>query len=134
MGRKPTSINLEEDHRRWMEEENINRSEFVNDLISRYRENDGRMEDVIRQYQIQQLRSEIEAERSKVESKEQRLERLLEEQEEQSHQKQAELSEAKEALENAPRDPTNPAIKNWADQLGMTPKQLIDELDGGDSE
>lgn len=49
----------------------------------------------------------------------------------------AQLEEAKESLKNTPRDPQNPAIKNWAKRLNMSPRELLDELppkDGGGPE
>jgi len=54
-----------------------------------------------------------------------RLRRQLESHEERTHSR---LEEARETLEDVPREPDNPAIKNWADDLGMTPAELLEEL------
>lgn len=131
--RTPTSVNLRDDHREWMDNEDINRSGFINNLIEEYRQSEGRMDDIIRNYQIQQLRADIEAEKSKVESKERRLEQLINEQEERSHKLGAELDEARKALKDTPKEPNNPAIEKWAADLGMTTTELIEKLneDGG---
>lgn len=133
--RTPTSVNLRDDHREWMNEENINRSSFLNDLIEEYRQSEGRMDDVIRNYQIQQLKADIEAEKSKIQSKESRLEDLVNEQRERSSKLGAEIQEARDALKDTPKEPNNPAIEKWAADLGMTTTELIealDETDGGE--
>jgi len=39
------------------------------------------------------------------------------------------MESAREALKGIERDPTNPAIKNWAKKLGMSPGKLIENLD-----
>lgn len=135
--RTPTSVNLRDDHREWMEDENINRSGFINDLIEEYRQSEGRMDAVIRNYQIQQLRADIEAEKSKVRSKENRLQELVDEQRERSNKLDVELDEARVALEDTPKEPTNPAIEKWAADLGMTTTELIEALSkdsGSDSD
>lgn len=131
----PTSVNLRDDHREWMDQECINRSAFINDLIEEYRQSEGRMDDVIRTYQVQQLRADIEAEKSKIESKENRLEELVNEQRERSHKLGAELERARDVLKDVPKEPNNPAIEKWAADLGMTTTELVEKLeesDGGD--
>lgn len=132
--RTPTSVNLRDDHREWMSEENINRSGFINDLIEEYRQSEGRMDDVIRNYQIQQIRADIEAEKSKIESKQSRLQDLIEEQRERSNKRGAGISDAREALKDTPKEPNNPAIEKWAADLGMTTTELIEELESGDGD
>jgi chromosome segregation ATPase len=38
------------------------------------------------------------------------------------------LSEAREQLADTPKDAENPAVKNWAEKLDMTPEALLEEL------
>ena len=130
--RTPTSVNLRDDHREWMDEENVNRSSFINELIEEYRQSEGRMDDVIRNYQIQQLKADIEAEKSKIQSKESRLEDLVNEQRERSNKLGAEIEEAREALKDTPKEPNNPAIEKWATDLGMTTTEFIEALEESD--
>ncbi|AGC34589.1 hypothetical protein HSTV1_44 [Haloarcula sinaiiensis tailed virus 1] len=40
----------------------------------------------------------------------------------------SELQEARETLSDTPKDPDNPAIQQWAKDLGMTPDELLEEL------
>lgn len=60
MGRKSTSFYIDEDHVEWMERENVNRSELVNDLLSRYREGKGQADAAVRDFRIEQLEDEAE--------------------------------------------------------------------------
>lgn len=127
--RTPTSVNMLDTHREWMESSNLNRSAFINDLITEYRENGGRMDDIVRKYRIQQLAAEIESEEAAVESKKDQLQSLKQKRESEHAQQSVELNEAREVLADVPRDPTNPAIKKWAADIGITPQKLIEELD-----
>ncbi len=79
-----------------------------------------------RKTQLEQERNERERELAEVEDDIQRLQRQLETHEEKHEQ---ELREARDALEHVPREADNPAVKNWADKLGMTPNELLKELD-----
>lgn len=43
------------------------------------------------------------------------------------------LDDARDALVNNPGvslEPSNPAVENWADKLGLTPVELVEELQG----
>jgi chromosome segregation ATPase len=44
------------------------------------------------------------------------------------------LDRARRQLSTAPRKPDNPAIRQWAERLDMTPTQLIDELPDRDND
>jgi len=78
--------------------------------------------------QIQQKRAELTEAENRVERLEQGLDELIELRNEMENQESTELQEARAALVGVPRDPTNPAIKNWASKLGMSPDQLIGRL------
>lgn len=54
-----------------------------------------------------------------------RLESVLEKS---ANQKETKLSKAREKLSKTPKDTDNPAIQHWADELNMTPEDLINEL------
>lgn len=41
----------------------------------------------------------------------------------------AQWEKAKDALENTPREPDNPAIRNWSQKLNVSPSDLIEALD-----
>jgi len=124
--RTPTTINLDDDLREWMDENNINRSDYLNEAARMRRDSKDRMEQIIREKEIQRLRSEIG-------SKQSQLEELMEERKQDREWSAADLEEAKEALEHTPKEVTNPAVQKKAEDLGMTPQELIEELEGDDS-
>jgi DNA repair ATPase RecN len=39
------------------------------------------------------------------------------------------LNEAREQLSDTPKDPSNPAIQNWAERMDLTPEQLCERLE-----
>lgn len=138
MTRTPTSVNLEDDHAEWMDGENINRSEFINKLIGQYRDNEGRVEEAIQEFRAEQLLEEAddlesdgESKIRKAERKRKKAQEFLEASESAHERTVAELDEAREHLENVPLEPANPAVKNWAEKVGMTPSELIEQLEDG---
>jgi len=132
--RKATSLYLEVDHVEWMEQKNLNRSEFVNDLIGRYREGNGRMDEAVARFRLEQLESEEATVETRLDSIQSEKERLRDQLKTSQAKAKVELEEAKESLEGTPREPTNAAIQTWADELGMTPQELIEALEGGSDE
>jgi len=77
---------------------------------------------------IQTLEREIN-ERERELAKEQddlaRLERQLESY---TDHRQDRIDKARDALEGVDPKPDNPAVENWAEKLGMTPGELVEEL------
>ena len=67
-----------------------------------------------RERELQEMQDELQALRAKRESAE--------------RQEKAQLEEAREALETVPKEADNPAVKNWANKLNMTPQELLEEL------
>lgn len=123
--RTPTTINLEDDLREWMDENNINRSDYLNEAARMRRDSKDRMEEILRESEIRRIQDEIE-------SKESQLDRLKEERKQDREWSAADLRDAKESLEHTPKDPTNPAIQRKAKDLGMSPQELIEELESDD--
>ena len=120
--RTPTTVNLEDELRDWMDENNINRSEYINEAVRMRRDSKDRIEQILRENEIKRLRSEVG-------SKQSQLERLIEERKKDREWSATDLQEAKEALEGTPLEVTNPAIQNKAEDLGMTPQELIEKLE-----
>jgi len=123
-----TSVSLTQENKAYLDSETNNRSAFINDLIDAHRKGKSDMDEVVARYRREQL----EAERRKAQNTVERVESELETIDKQLAEKQAEkedaLDEAREVLADVPKDPENPAIQNWADDLDMTPEELIDEL------
>lgn len=105
-----------------------NASAVVNDLVEQYRQGADR-DTVAIELQIKQKRREKELAENRVSRLTEDIEELQSLKQEFEVDEQAELDEAKDALENVPADPTNPAIKNWANKLGVSPQELIDTLE-----
>lgn len=109
-------------------DEHVNASALVNDLLTQYRKGDDK-ETVAVDLQIQQKQRELrekDRQRDRVESE---LEELRQLKAKMQQREDGDLKRAKKALSSTPRDPENPAIQTWADDLGMTPEQLIEELE-----
>lgn len=105
-----------------------NASALVNDLLTQYRKGADK-ETVAIDLQIQQKKRELEEkdrQRERVESELQELRQLKAGVE---SRESADLQRAKDVLSSTPRDPSNVAIQDWADDLGMTPEELIEELE-----
>lgn len=82
------------------------------------------------QAELERLEEDIELkemEQSKLRSRREEIESRLEELN--STDEIEGLAQAAEQLEGTPKDPTNPAIKNWASKLGITGEQLCDRLE-----
>lgn len=124
-----TSVSLTAENREYLDREVNNRSAFINDLIQAHRQGKSDIDEAIARYRQEQLESELR----KVESRRRELEDELDVIQKQvtaeQERKQELLEEAREALEDTPRDPDNPAIQNWADDLDVTPDELIEKLD-----
>ena len=86
-----------------------------------------------KEQRIQTLNREInERKRELAEEQEElnRLESMLDDFEGRRYDR---LEEAAENLQGVNLEPSNPGIKNWAGKLGMTPHELVNELEELDS-
>lgn len=106
-----------------------NASALVNDLLEQYRKGSDK-ETVGIDLQINQKKRELRERRKEVERLEQDIQELKQLKAGISKKEDAELENAREALEDTPKKVENDAIQNWASDLGMTPQQLVDELEG----
>ena len=78
---------------------------------------------------IQTLEREInERERELAQEREEleRYEQMLQEFQERND---GLIEEANDALEGTPLEPDNPAVKNWAEEIGIPPTELVHELE-----
>jgi len=81
------------------------------------------------QKQIETLERDAQDLAQREETKQQRAEELREFLETMEDRECAGLQDAKRKLSDTPREPDNPAIKKWAEKLGMTPEELCQELE-----
>lgn len=105
-----------------------NASAKVNRIITQLRK--GAAADTVAiDTQLQQKRRELNEAERKVERIEDDIAELERVKADLTSQDWAEMTEARNALRNTPKNPTNPAIKKWANKLGMTPERLVERLD-----
>ena len=130
MSKERTSLSLDPEVAQFLQQDHVNASGLVNKLVKQYMSG-GAGEAMVRQMRIDQLESELNELQAREEQKRRELQNLKEIDEEKTAEQKQALSEAKEALQDTPKEPDNPAIQNWAQDLGMTPEELIDELEGG---
>lgn len=74
-----TSVNLDKNHKEWINAQNKNLSGFVNDLIANYRDSGGDVDSAARTVREIQIESELEEAEMQQEMAEQKAERLRDE-------------------------------------------------------
>jgi len=108
-------------------EQKANKSEYIRRLIKA----DMKGPDTATvglEMQIQTLEKQAQSHAEQEELLQGQAEELREIKQEVEGKEQADLKRAKEELQGTPREPTNPAIQHWAEQVGMPPEQLCKEL------
>jgi len=123
-----TSVSLTEENKAYLDSETNNRSAFINDLIDAHRKGKSDMDEVIARYRREQLKAERRKAKNTVERVDSELETIDKQLEQKQAERESELDEARDVLADVPNDPENPAIQNWAEDLDMTPEELISEL------
>lgn len=134
MGRTVTSFSADDDVAEYLKQDHINMSGLINRLV-RMHMNGGVDEDLMREFRMQQVRAELEDLEARAEKKRDQLEQLQEHDDRIRQEHQRNLDDALDELASIPPrhiNPENPAVRNWADKLGMDPADLIDELDDSD--
>lgn len=76
--RTPTTINLDDDHREWMDEQNMNRSETVNEALTYYRESKGHVKNALIKHRQEELQQEAESLEERAEKKREQARELEE--------------------------------------------------------
>jgi chromosome segregation ATPase len=96
--------------------------------------NGGGSRDQILEFRIEQVKSELDEVEGRAERKRRELDELQsrrkQHREKKKNERRSKLEEARETLDDVPRDPENPAVENWAEKIGITPEELLDELYG----
>ena len=135
--KSPVSVNLREDHKEWMDAENINRSSLINELITQYRNGPTQAEYAAKEYRKQQLQTDIAQAKTTIETKQEQLERIESElsklKEKESKQNRKEIETAAKALDVTELKSTgvyiadsDEHIKQEAERVGCTPEELKD--------
>jgi len=120
------TVTLDSENHEYLKKED-NASAVVNDLINQLRQS-GERQTAALDLQIEQKERELSEAETTVDRLERELAELRQLRANYEHEEDAKLERAIDALENTPRDPSNPAVENWAGRLGMTPAELVEEL------
>jgi DNA anti-recombination protein RmuC len=124
-----TSISLTAKNRDYLDREVNNRSGFINDLIDAHREGKSEMDEAIARFRREQLEQELNSVTRREDEIRNELETLNEQITQEQQRKQEKLEDAKEAIGGMHLTADNPAVKNWAENVGMSPEELLEELD-----
>jgi seryl-tRNA(Sec) selenium transferase len=136
--KSPTSVNLREDHKEWMDSQSINRSELINELLEQYRKTDGVESDAIRRFRAKQLETQIDAKENEVSLLKQELEEIqsnitTKEERKAELWEQAVSSLRFKVIDYGDDDTVyiespDRAVEDFADKLGMPVDEVRDEL------
>lgn len=133
------TITVNPENAAWLEQNTRNKSGYIDDLLTQARKGTGSAEDVVRDYQIQQLEADIARKESETESMRDRLETLRTLREVDGADQEATLDGAVTALsptktlssasmdEQLP-DANSEAVRAWARKLQMEPGGLRAEV------
>ena len=130
MSKERTSLSLDPEVAQFLKQEHVNASGLVNQLVKQHM-NGGAGEDIIRQFRIQQLESELDQIQSQEEQKRQELQKLREIDQEKEEERHNALEQVRPKIEKIPeesRSPDNPAVQTQADKVGLEPAELLREL------
>ncbi|ERH03607.1 MAG: hypothetical protein J07HR59_00724 [Halorubrum sp. J07HR59] len=134
MTREKIAVTVSRENLEWLDENYNNRSAFVDDLLTRARKGEGEIHRAVAQYQKEQLEREKATLETKMESVEEQLETIDARIDRDNQHKETQLRDAAQNLEGAKKTPTNPAVQKQAEKLGMTPQELLDELEAARGE
>lgn len=126
--KKRITVTLSKENISWLDANYNNRSGYINDLLDNAREGGGNVDSAIRAYQIENLQSDIAGKKAQLEAKKSRLETLKSQQRSEMAEQEQTIQDAKEALDGTCLSPDNPAVKHWAGEAGITPEELIEEI------
>jgi len=136
MSREKIAITISEENLAWMDNNYSNRSALIDDLLTRARKGESELDRVAARFQKEQLKREKATLETQMESVEEQLQTIEKRMERRDSYEETKLEEAREILKNIEHDPTNPAVKNQAEKLDISPEELVEKLeeDGGDNE
>lgn len=128
MTRERISATVEPNVKEQLEREDVNTSGLVNRLLKQHLQAGGDSEEMLL-LRKEQLQSEIEQHESSIETLEKQLNQVNERLAQIREEQQSDLQEAMHILESVPWQKDNPAIQNHAEELDMTPEDLINQLE-----
>ena len=132
MSKQRRSVTLEPEVDEYLSRNEVNASGLVNDLVRRHM-NGGIGDDAVLRMRKQQVKSEVEHLEARTQNKLEELEKLEQRLETRTERREKKLDEVRERLEGVPLEPDNPGVEKQAQKVGLSPEELIAELEGGES-
>lgn len=132
MSRQRIAVTVDPENVEWLDEHCDNRSAFINDLLTRARNNEDAIDRVVARYRIEQLKREKATLESQMDGIDEQLAELEDKVDRTEEKREVRLDEAKANLDDVPADPTNPAVQTWSEKLDMSPQELVSELEVAD--
>jgi len=126
--KKRTSITLDEEVYEFLQQNEINQSGLINELVKKYRTNESRDIAALTE-QRDRLLDEADELEGRAQSKRERASNITEMIDEAKNKESAQIRQAKDALCETPKEVGNPAIEKWANELGISQQELVEELD-----
>lgn len=132
MSKRRISATIDEANHEWLEAHTDNKAAFINDLLTRARQNEDAIDHIVARYRKEQLKAELATVEARREGIEEQLAELNELERRRENREDAEIDQALDALEGVPPEPSNPAVQNWAEKLGTSPQTIAEELEASD--
>lgn len=129
MARNPTSVNLEEEHREWMDRENLNRSDFINHLIDAYRGGSGVVETTMNHYRKREIQTEMQSLERKLEILEEEYEELDRDLTSTGEAKAVVLDQAADTLSSHQLHADSNPVEFWANKAEMDKEEFLSEME-----
>jgi len=126
MSKETRTVSLDPENHEYLSDQD-NASAFVNRLVEQARKGGG-PETAAIDLQIRQKEREKTNLEDRLQSVKSDLSELYALKDEFEREEEASLQEARDVLADTEKDADNPAIQNWAKELGMTPTELVEEL------
>lgn len=119
------TIVVSQDNVDWLDANYNNRSAFIDDLITDYRQSGGDADNVVAQFRQRQIEAEIASLKSQLEAARDERQQIADTV---TTQEERQREVAKEAVAELGFDPPvgydNAAAENWADKAGMEPESF----------
>lgn len=128
MSKGRTSLSLDDDVLAYLQQDSVNASGLVNQLVRNHMAGGDQDETLLRVHR-EQLQEEVESHERAAERKRTLL-KHVEESIETTEEKQSRIiAQAANTLEPQMLDVENPATRNWAQKAGMEPEEFVTTLE-----
>jgi len=127
MSKERTSITVDPEVAEYLSRESVNASGLVNKLVKQYM-NGGGEEDALREFRMQQVKSEYEDHAQQARRRLEEYNRLREEARRKEEQTPDVPENEAKRVRMVPREADHPVVENIADELGMSEQELLTEV------